>query len=124
MVKKILIAEDDPDIRLILKMVLGEAGYEVDARPTGNAILEGEEEWPDLFILDRALPMVDGITICKYLKVNNATKNIPIIMISSYHELRGHATAIGVDDFVDKPFDIKHLLRVVDKHIANPKRES
>ena len=118
MVKKILIAEDDPDIRLILKMVLGEAGYEVEARATGNSILEGKEEWPDLFILDRALPMVDGITISKYLKVNRETKNIPIIMISSYHELRNKATAVGVDDFVDKPFNIKDLLDVVNKHIA------
>lgn len=124
MVKKILIAEDDPDIRLILKMVLGEAGYQVEAHATGNSILERKEEWPDLFILDRALPMVDGIAICKYLKVKRETKHIPIIMISSYHELRNKATAVGVDDFVDKPFNLKHLLHVVNKHIATRGVES
>ena len=117
MVKKILLAEDDADIRFILNMVLNEAGYEVQPLPSGSGIVEGRREWPDLFILDKALPTIDGLAICKYLKVQKETKDIPIIMISSYHKLKSKARDIGVDDFLEKPFDLKDLLKVVEKHI-------
>ena len=121
MVKKIVIAEDDPDIRYILNMVLNEAGYEVEPLSIGNSIVEGRDQWPDLFILDKSLPTIDGLAICKYLKVKEETKNIPIIMISSYHKLRKKAAEVGVDDFLEKPFDIKTLLDAVEKNI-NPVR--
>jgi DNA-binding response OmpR family regulator len=117
MTKKILIAEDDADIRFILNLVLNEAGYDVQPFPSGTPIIEGECEWPDLFILDKALPTIDGLALCKFLKVKEETKDIPIIMISSYHKLRSKAREIGVDDFLEKPFDLKELLGVVEKHI-------
>ena len=117
MVKKILLAEDDPDIRFILNLVLQDAGYSVEPLPNGSEIVERKHEWPDLFILDKALPTIDGLAICKYLKIHHDTKNIPIIMISSYHKLKSRAKEIGVDDFIEKPFDLKQLLTVVDKHL-------
>ena len=117
--KKILLAEDDPDIRFILNMVLKDAGYEVETLPTGSAIVERRNEWPDLFILDKALPTIDGLALCKYLKIKKETKDIPIIMISSYHKLKRKATEVGVDDFLEKPFDLKVLLRQIEKHIHN-----
>ena len=117
MVKKILLAEDDADIRFILNLVLHEAGYNVVPLPTGSEIVEGKHEWPDLFILDKALPTIDGLAICKYLKIQKETRDIPIIMISSYHKLKSRAKDAGVDDFIEKPFDLKDLLNIVDKHI-------
>ena len=117
MVKKILLAEDDPDIRLILNMVLNEAGYDVETLSSGNAIVEPRSEWPDLFILDKSLPTIDGFALCKYLKIKKETKDIPIIMISSYHKLKSRAAEVGVDDFLEKPFDVKMLLQQVEKHI-------
>ena len=117
MVKKILLAEDDPDIRFILNLVLRDAGYNVEPLPNGSEIVEGKHEWPDLFILDKALPTIDGLAICKYLKIQKETRDIPIIMISSYHKLRSRAKEAGVDDFIEKPFDLKQLLKVVDKHL-------
>jgi DNA-binding response OmpR family regulator len=120
--KKILLAEDDADIRFILNLILNDAGYSVEPLSEGNTIVEGKHEWPDLFILDKALPTIDGFAICKYLKVKEETRNIPIIMISSYHKLRSKAREIGVDDFIEKPFDLKDLLKVVDKHISHVHR--
>ena len=116
MIKKILLAEDDADIRFILNVVLNEAGYDVEPLPSGKTIVEGRREWPDLFILDTALPTIDGLAICKYLKVKEETRNIPIIMISSYHKLKNKARQVGVDDFIEKPFDLRNLLEVVDKY--------
>jgi DNA-binding response OmpR family regulator len=124
MVKKILLAEDDADIRFILNLVLNEAGYQVEPLSAGNTIVEGRHEWPDLFILDKVLPTIDGLALCKYLKIKEETKDIPIIMISSYHKLKSKAQEIGVDDFIEKPFDLKVLLQKVQKHINSHELKS
>jgi two-component system KDP operon response regulator KdpE/two-component system response regulator MprA len=63
------------------------------------------------------MPTIDGIALCKYLKLQEATKDIPIIMISSYHKLKRKAKEAGVDDFLEKPFDIKDLLRTINKYV-------
>jgi DNA-binding response OmpR family regulator len=121
MIKKILLAEDDADIRFVLDLVLHQAGYDVEPLPTGSEIVEGKCQWPDLFILDKALPTIDGFAICKYLKIRKETKDIPIIMISAYHKFKNRAKEVGVDDFIEKPFDLKELLKVVEKHINQPR---
>ena len=56
MAKKILLAEDDSDIRFILNLVLNNAGYNVEPLAAGDTLVEGKHEWPDLFILDKACP--------------------------------------------------------------------
>ena len=117
MVKKILLAEDDADIRFIVNLVLEDAGYQVEQIATGQDIVEGKHPVPDLFILDKALPLIDGFAICKYLKIKEETKDVPIIMISSYHGLGEKARDLGVDEFVEKPFDVKQLVSLVDKHM-------
>lgn len=117
MSKKILLADDDSDIRFILKTVLDQAGYHVEPLSSGKTLVEGKREWPDLFILDRSLPTIDGLALCKYLKLNAETRNIPIIMMSSYHKLRSKARKIGVDAFIEKPFDLQDLLDLVEKHV-------
>ena len=117
MTKKILIAEDDADIRFILALVLTNAGYNVEELPTGARIVEGMNRWPDLFILDKAMPTIDGLALCKFLKLKKETKDIPIIMMSSYHRVKTKAHEVGVDDFIEKPFDLEKLLHLVDKHI-------
>lgn len=119
MVKKILLAEDDADIRFILHLVLNEAGYHVEPVSTGQNIVEGKHDLPDLFILDKALPVIDGLAICKYLKIKEETRDIPIIMISAFHQLKKKARDLGVDEFLEKPFDVKHLVSLVHKHINN-----
>jgi DNA-binding response OmpR family regulator len=115
--KKILIAEDDKDILFILDMILNDAGFKVEPLNEGSSIVGRKSDWPDLFILDKHLPTIDGIALCKYLKLQETTKNIPIIMISSYHKLKRKAKEAGVDDFLEKPFDIKELLTTINKYV-------
>src|SRR5687767_9450475 len=117
MVKKILLAEDDPDIRFILKTVLSDAGYEVVLLPEGHTIVEGRQEWPDLFILDKSLPVIDGMALSKYLKIKEDTRDIPIILLSSNHKLKNKAKHAGVDAFIEKPFDLKLLLNTVEQQL-------
>ena len=121
--KKIVLAEDDPDIRYILNLALSEAGYEVEALSDGSKVVEKGRNSPDLFILDKALPTIDGLAICKYLKINASTRNIPIIMISCYHEMRNKAKKLGVNDFVEKPFDLGVLLEMVSRNISDQEKK-
>jgi DNA-binding response OmpR family regulator len=115
--KKILVAEDDQDILFILDMILNDAGYKVEPLPNGTSIVNGKKDWPDLFILDKDMPTIDGLAICKYLKLNSQTRHIPIIMISAYHKLKKKAKDAGVDEFIEKPFELKELLDKVSKYI-------
>jgi CheY-like chemotaxis protein len=117
MAKKILIAEDDKDILFILDMILNDAGFNVEPLSEGSSIVGRKKDWPDLFILDKHMPAIDGIALCKYLKLQDATKDIPIIMISSYHKLKRKAREAGVDAFLEKPFDLKDLLRTIGKYV-------
>jgi CheY-like chemotaxis protein len=57
------------------------------------------------------MPMIDGLAICKYLKVKEETKNIPISMISAYPKLKKRAKEVGVDDFIEKPLKLNNCFR-------------
>lgn len=120
--KKILIAEDDQDILLILQMVLTEAGYTVELLPDGKSIVEWSKEWPDLFILDKHMPIIDGLALSKYLRLKEETKAIPIIMISCYHKIKNKAKDVGIDAFIEKPFHLQDLLETVDKCMDHGKQ--
>lgn len=114
MLKKILVVEDDADTAFILKQILTQSGYDVLCLTEGIKLVEGIDDWPDLFILDKDMPTIDGIALCKYLKLNDSTKNIPIILISG-HVLKKKALKAGATAFLQKPFDSKKLLKVINK---------
>jgi DNA-binding response OmpR family regulator len=118
MAKKIIVAEDDKDILFILDMILNDAGYKVEALPEGTAIMDRKSDWPDLFILDKDMPTIDGLAISKYLRLNEQTKHIPIIMISAYHKLKKKARESGVNDFIEKPFELRDLLNTINKYVS------
>jgi DNA-binding response OmpR family regulator len=88
--------------------------------------VESKIDLPHLFILDKDMPLIDGFALCKYLKVKEETKNIPVIMISAYHKLKIKAKEVGVDEFLEKPFDVKQLLNVIDRciNLALPQRQA
>ncbi len=98
-------------------MILNDAGYKVEPLTEGRQIIEGAVSVPDLFILDKEMPYIDGLAICKFLKVKKETKDVPIIMISAYHKLKSKAKSVGVDAFIEKPFEIKTLLKTIQKCI-------
>ncbi len=115
--KKIIIAEDDPDILEILKMITEKAGYKVETTTDGKSLLKKRDYWPNLIIMDRRLPGIDGLDICRYLRTCQATKLIPIIMISATPDLASRAQNAGANDFLEKPFNITDLLAMITKHI-------
>jgi two-component system alkaline phosphatase synthesis response regulator PhoP len=118
MKKKILVADDDSDTRYMLQLLLDHAGYEVECLNEGASLVERSGPWPDLFILDRNMPMLDGLALCKYLRFLPETKNIPILMISADPFLEGKARRNGADACIEKPFSGQQLLRMVDSFLG------
>ncbi|NRA64689.1 MAG: response regulator transcription factor [Pseudobacteriovorax sp.] len=111
--KKILVVEDDPDIRELLKYNLSREGFEVHLAENGLAGLElASELSPDLIILDLMLPQVSGIELCKRIRQKTETANTPIIMLTAKGEEADIVFGLGVgaDDYMVKPFSVKELI--------------
>lgn len=118
MSKKILIADDDPSIVDSVKMMLELEGYDVSTTTDGATIYKMEKEYPDLLLLDIWMSGQDGREICKYLKSEPHTKNIPIIMISASRDVKQSAKESGADGFIEKPFEQTQLLTLIEKYVG------
>lgn len=113
--KKIMIADDDPGIVDAVEMLLEFEGYEVTSTINGSTVLDMKDELPDLLLLDIWMSGSDGRDICKKLKHEVITKNIPVIMISASKDIKESAMASGADDFLAKPFEITELLSKIER---------
>jgi two-component system phosphate regulon response regulator PhoB len=110
---RVLIVEDEADLALLIGYNLEAEGYVVESVSRGDeAELRLAENAPDLVILDWMLPGVSGIEICRRLRAREATRTLPIIMVTARREEaeRVRALAIGADDYVVKPFSVPELM--------------
>lgn len=109
---KILVVDDEVNIVELIKMNLESSGYEVIEAYTGmEAITKTNFFSPDLILLDLMLPDVDGLQVCKMLRKNVNTEDIPIIMVTARSEEidKVQGLSIGADDYITKPFGISEL---------------
>ena len=118
---KILVADDDPGIRDIFNIILVKAGYEIEIKDDANDIFKNEFRIPDLFLVDRLLSGIDGLDVCRYLKEKELTRDIPVVMVSASPDIGVLAVKAGADDFIEKPFDLAYLLKVIERNINNAK---
>ena len=110
---KILIADDDPDIREILKLTLSEENYETIEAANGQEALEIIRSKPlDLALLDYKMPIMDGRQVCNLVKKDLLLQHLPVIMVTGKGEVSDKISGIdsGADDYVVKPFEPKELL--------------
>jgi DNA-binding response OmpR family regulator len=112
--KKIMVADDDPGIIDALCMMLEFEGYDVSCTVNGATVKDMKEEFPDLLVLDIWMSGQDGREICRFLKNEATTKNIPVLMISASKDIRQSALDSGANDFLAKPFEMDDLLGKVD----------
>lgn len=110
---RILIAEDEEPLMLLLRYNLEAEGYEVDGAERGDeAELKLRETVPDLLLLDWMLPGLSGIELCRRLRLRRETERLPIIMLTAKGEegdrVRGLST--GADDYIVKPFSVPELM--------------
>jgi two-component system phosphate regulon response regulator PhoB len=109
----ILVIEDDPDVVTILEYNLRSAGYEPLVATTGEQGTKyAREVRPELVLLDLMLPDRNGTDICRELKADPATQDIPIIMLTAKADEIDRVVGfeLGVDDYVTKPFSVRELL--------------
>jgi DNA-binding response OmpR family regulator len=111
--KKILVVEDNPEMKNIITIRLEINGYSVITAEDGEQALEmAKQKNPDLIILDLMLPKITGFEVCRMLKFDDKYKNLPIIILSALDQQddREKATKNGADAYFIKPFDLELLL--------------
>ena len=111
--ESILAVEDDEDILQLLKYNLTKEGYRVTAVTSGEEGLQlARSTAPDLILLDLMLPGVDGLEVCRRLKIDAKTRQLPIIMLTAKGEETDMVTGLelGADDYITKPFSTRVLL--------------
>ena len=107
---KVLVVDDEPPIRKLLRMGLGTQGYQTIDAPNAEAALGLMSEAPDLVILDLGLPDMQGLDLLR--KIRAKRENIPIVVLSSRGDeaAKVEALDLGADDYVTKPFGMEELL--------------
>jgi CheY-like chemotaxis protein len=113
--KKILIADDDPAILEVLTLFLEEVGYEVETRHDGHTLQAFEHSYPDLLLLDIWMSGRNGRDLCRFLKSQEETRHLPILLVSANRDMERIAREAGADDFIAKPFGLDELLEKIER---------
>ncbi|WP_085909500.1 response regulator [Kiloniella majae] len=121
MPQTVLVVEDEPHIVDSLSFLMKKAGFEVFIARDGDAALRMvESRPPDLILLDIMLPRRDGFEVLKYVRANDAWKEMRVILLTAkgrdVDRLKG--MELGADDFVTKPFSTKDVVRLVKQHLG------
>lgn len=117
---KILLADDEEDIKTVISLYLGSKGYEVVTAYDGlDAIDKAKSEKPDLILLDVMMPIMNGFEVCQKLKDDPDTQDIPIIMLSAaaQSETITKSIELGAKDYIVKPFDPERLDKMIFKYL-------
>lgn len=117
MTRRILIAEDDPAILDVLRLILEDEGYAVECITDEATLREFPNGYPDLCVLDIWMPGWDGRELCRALKGSDATRAIPILLCSAHQDGELIAREAGADGFLAKPFDLDELLTTVARYL-------
>jgi len=113
--KKILIADDEQSIRLLVRRLLSQNYIVLEASDGEEAIDIARSQKPDLILMDIMMPKVDGYTACHQITKDQATKAIPVVMLTGVgHELNKKLSfEVGAKGYITKPFSLQDLLDVI-----------
>ena len=120
-VKKVLVVDDDDRVREMIEFRLTLFGYEVVQATNGQeGLVAVRREQPDLILLDVMMQELDGFQVCRRLKQDEATKGIPVVMLTAKAEAKDVTRAFesGADDYVVKPYDPAVLQAKVKKNLG------
>ncbi len=120
---RILVVEDEPSQVEVLKYNLSRQGFVVTVALDGEEGLNAaREDPPDLILLDWMLPSMSGVEVCRQLRGDKATREIPVIMLTARSEERDKVLGldVGADDFVTKPYSVKELIARVNAALRRP----
>ncbi len=120
--KEILVADDEPSMRLLVKSILSGSYTVIEAADGQEAVEAAMHQQPALILMDILMPRKDGLQACYEIKANLATKEIPVVMLTAVdQELNKKLCAeLGADQYLTKPFSPKDLLDTVDQFLRSP----
>jgi len=118
--KKILIADDETGIRLTLGRILDKDYVVLEATNGEEAVEIAKVQKPDLILMDLIMPKMDGYAACSQIKADEATKGIPVVILTAIgNELnKKFATEMGAEGYITKPFNIQELMGVITPLLA------
>ena len=122
---KILLVDDDTDFLDAIKTILESRPYEVIVALEGEeALRKAREEKPDLVFLDIIMPVKDGFTAAEEFKKDPQLSSIPIVMLTSYSQMKGQTSipvsrgfTLETEDYIEKPVNPEELIQIVEKHL-------
>lgn len=118
--KKILIVDDNEDSRDLVAKVLKQFGYQIVQAVDGEeALVKVFSEKPDLILMDRSLPKMDGFEVARRLKSDESTQKIPIVALTA-HAMRGDrekALAAGCEGYIPKPINVRTLAEQIRSYL-------
>ena len=123
---KILIVDDDPDIRDVLKLTLSEERYEILEACDGEEALKIiHDNQPDLILLDYKIPKIDGREVCRRIKKDLLLRHLPIIMVTGKGDINDKVVGMdaGADDYIVKPFEPKELMARIRMILRHTERD-
>ncbi|MGA8849512.1 MAG: response regulator [Dehalococcoidia bacterium] len=118
--KKILIADDETGVRLIVGRMLDKDYIVLEATNGEEAVEIARGQKPDLILMDLMMPKMDGYTACSEIKADQATRGIPVVILTGVrHELNEKfAMEMGAEGYVTKPFNVQELIDVITPLLA------
>lgn len=117
--RRVLVVDDDPDIRALLVSVLADDGYDAAAAANGYEALEILDRWTaDLVVLDLMMPVMDGWTFARRMR-DARRGDVPIVILSAATDLGRHAATIGAAGVIPKPFDLDTLLPTIERVVGH-----
>ncbi|MDD3374144.1 MAG: response regulator [Candidatus Omnitrophica bacterium] len=122
MSKKILAVDDEPDILKVVIFRLKKEGYDIKTAINGQMALDMiAEDRPDLILLDITLPVLNGFEVCRRIKADEHSKDIPVMFLTASTASEGfkeRAAEAGAQDYMFKPFDYDELLAKIKKMLS------
>src|SRR5579859_5725706 len=122
---KILVIDDEINIIEFIKLGLGYEGFQVDSAMDGpQGLAAAQRIDPDIVILDLMLPGMDGLEVCRRLRTNPTTQDVPVLMLTAKDEVSDRIVGLqtGADDYLTKPFDFYELLERIKAILRRQKR--
>jgi two-component system, sensor histidine kinase and response regulator len=112
--KRVLIAEDDPDTRLLLSLVLTEQGYDLDvARDGVEALTLAGQHRPDLMVVDHMMPRLTGTDCVIMMRAHAALRGVPVVLVTASPSAVRAAGELGFEAAVEKPLELEEFVRIV-----------